>query len=108
MLRSGRLFGCREMPFVQLRQLLVKKFHLPGGEAQKPGPKTPEDFAEEFFKIIYKTGGMLTRVEASETPTRSYIVNMAEQERNSILNKKADEKIISEVMDAVLDDIVKQ
>ena len=26
-------------------------------------------FAEEFFKIIYKTGGMLTRVEASETPT---------------------------------------
>ena len=49
MLRSGRLFDCREMPFVQLRQLLVKKFHLPGGEAQKPGPKTPEDFAEEFF-----------------------------------------------------------
>ena len=48
------------------------------------------------------------RVEASETPTRSYIVNIAEQERNSILNKKADEKIISEVMDAVLDDIVKQ
>lgn len=43
-----------------------------------------------------------------ETPTRSYIVNIAEQERNSILNKKADEKIISEVMDAVLDDIVKQ
>lgn len=35
-------------------------------------------------------------------------VNIAEQERNSILNKKADEKIISEVMDAVLDDIVKQ
>ena len=49
MLRSGRLFGCREMLFVQLRQLLVKKFQLPGGEAQKPGPKTPEDFAEEFF-----------------------------------------------------------
>ena len=67
-----------------------------------------KDERKEFFKIIYKTGGMLTRVEASETPTRSYIVNMAEQERNSILNKKADEKIISEVMDAVLDDIVKQ
>jgi hypothetical protein len=49
MLRSERLFGCREMPFVQLRQLLVKKFHLPGREAQKLGPKTPEDFAEEFF-----------------------------------------------------------
>ena len=49
MLRSERLFDCREMPVVQLRQLLVKKFHLPGGEAQKLGPKTAEDFAEEFF-----------------------------------------------------------
>lgn len=63
-------------------------------------------FAEEFFKIIYKTGGMLTCVEASETPTRSYIVNISEQEKNSILNKKADARIMSEVMDAVLDDII--
>ena len=107
MLRSGRLFGCREMPFVQLRQLLVKKFHLPGGEAQKPGPKTPEDFAEEFFKIIYSMGGMLTSVEASETPTRSYIVDISEQDRNALLNKKADERIMSDGMDAVLDEIIK-
>ena len=63
-------------------------------------------FAEEFFKIIYKTGGMLTCVEASETPPRSYIVNISEQEKNSILNKKADARIMSEVMDAVLDDII--
>lgn len=63
-------------------------------------------FAEEFFNIIYKTGGMLTCVEASETPTRSYIVNISEQEKNSILNKKADARIMSEVMDAVLDDII--
>lgn len=63
-------------------------------------------FTEEFFKIIYKTGGMLTCVEASETPTRSYIVNISEQEKNSILNKKADARIMSEVMDAVLDDII--
>ena len=49
---------------------------------------------------------MLTCVEASETPTRSYIVNISEQEKNSILNKKADERIMSEVMDAVLDDII--
>ena len=67
-----------------------------------------EQGISQFLEQYHKTGGMLTRVEASETPTRSYIVNIAEQERNSILNKKADEKIISEVMDAVLDDIVKQ
>ena len=58
--------------------------------------------------IILQKNFLRLYIEASETPTRSYIVNIAEQERNSILNKKADEKIISEVMDAVLDDIVKQ
>ena len=65
-------------------------------------------FAEEFFKIIYSMGGMLTSVEASETPTRSYIVDISEQDRNALLNKKADERIMSDVMDAVLDEIIKQ
>lgn len=64
-------------------------------------------FAEEFFKIIYSMGGMLTSVEASETPTRSYIVDISEQDRNALLNKKADERIMSDVMDAVLDEIIK-
>ena len=49
MLRSGRRFGCREMPFVQLRQLLVKKFHLPGGEAQNRGGETAGLKMREFF-----------------------------------------------------------
>lgn len=52
-------------------------------------------------------GGMLTSVEASETPTRSYIVDISEQDRNALLNKKADERIMSDVMDAVLDEIIK-
>lgn len=64
-------------------------------------------FAEEFFKIIYSMGGMLTSVEASETPTRSYIVDISEQDRNALLNKKADERIMSDVMDAILDEIIK-
>ena len=62
---------------------------------------------KEFFKIIYSMGGMLTSVEASETPTRSYIVDISEQDRNALLNKKADERIMSDVMDAVLDEIIK-
>ena len=64
-------------------------------------------FAEEFFKIIYSKGGMLTSVEASETPTRSYIVDISARDRNILLNKKADERIMSDVMDAVLDEIIK-
>ncbi len=39
--------------FVQLRQLLVKSFIFPV-EKRKPGPKTPEDFAEEFLSEIRK------------------------------------------------------
>ena len=62
---------------------------------------------KEFFKIIYSMGGMLTSVEASETPTRSYIVDISAQDRNILLNKKADERIMSDVMDAVLDEIIK-
>ena len=69
--------------------------------------KVTDYFAEEFFKIIYSMGGMLTSVEASETPTRSYIVDISAQDRNTLLNKKADEKIMSDVMDAVLDEIIK-
>ena len=47
------------------------------------------------------------RVEASETPTRSYIVNLSEQDENAKLSDSTDKKIISDVMDAVLDEIVK-
>ena len=46
-----------------------------------------------------------TRLEASETPTRSYIVNMADQEGNAQINADTENIILSEVMDAVLDDL---
>ena len=77
------------IPIVNKR-ISVTPIALVGGAACK----TPEDFAEEFFKIIYSMGGMLTSVEASETPTRSYIVDISEQDRNALLNKKADERIM--------------
>lgn len=62
-------------------------------------------FSQKFYEIIYDIGGMLTSVEASETPTRSYIVNISEQEEHEIMNRKADKQILSEVMDSVLDEI---
>ena len=48
MLRSGRLFGCREMPFVQLRQLLVKSFIFPV-EKRKAGAKVTGRFCRRIF-----------------------------------------------------------
>ena len=62
-------------------------------------------FSSEFYRIIHDIGGMMTRLEASETPTRSYIVNMAEQEGNAQINADTENIILSEVMDAVLDDL---
>ena len=49
--------------------------------------------------------GMLTSVEASETPTRSYIINMSEQEENAANDKEIENKIMSEVIDTVIDDL---
>ena len=63
-------------------------------------------FSDEFYKIINSTGGVLTTLEASETPTRSYIVNLSEKEETQKLSKEADEKMLSDVMDAVLDEII--
>ena len=63
-------------------------------------------FAEEFYRIIHNIGGILTSVEASETPTRSYIINMEEQEENAGNNEETENKIMSDVIDAVLNGIV--
>lgn len=64
-----------------------------------------DHFAEEFRKIIHDINGILVRVEASETPTRSYIVNI-EDSGNQGEDENTRERIRSEVMDAVLDQIV--
>jgi 6-pyruvoyltetrahydropterin/6-carboxytetrahydropterin synthase len=62
-------------------------------------------FARSFHRIIHDMGGVLTRVEASETPTRSYIVDLEdEQMREEKLD--AEETILEDVVDAVLDEIL--
>lgn len=63
-------------------------------------------FAEDFYAIIHDIGGVLLRIEASETPTHSYILNMTTHDESSWRSDETDRKIASDVMDAVLDEIV--
>lgn len=61
-------------------------------------------FSVEFHRIIRGIGGVLTQVEASETPTRSYILNM--ENEPDMENEEAEKEMRGEVIDAVLDAIV--
>ncbi len=64
-------------------------------------------FSKEFYRVIHDVGGILVQIEASETPTRSYVVNLTEQEGNEERNRDTEKKIRADVMDAVLDNIIK-
>lgn len=63
-------------------------------------------FAKDFYRIIRDIGGELLLLEASETPTRSYILDLRRNDAGAG-NKETREKVLSDVMDAVLDRIVK-
>jgi 6-pyruvoyltetrahydropterin/6-carboxytetrahydropterin synthase len=64
-------------------------------------------FANTFYQIIHDIGGILVRVEASETPTRSYIVDLEEKNKNSQLAAESEDLILSDVIDVVLDEILR-
>lgn len=64
-------------------------------------------FAEPFCKIIHDIGGILVKLEASETPTRSYILNLPEEGIAGAPNADVEADAVSHVMDAILDDIVR-
>lgn len=64
-------------------------------------------FAEKFAMMIGEIGGRVSRVEASETPTRRYILNMGENTVQETPDREFEEKMLSSVMDSVLDDIIK-
>lgn len=61
-------------------------------------------FSRDFSSIIREVGGVLTEIEASETPTRSYILCLPEEERTMTANRK--EQALSELIDSVLDDVL--
>lgn len=54
MLRSGRLFGCQEMPFVQLRQLLVKSFIFPVEKRKSRGQRHRKILQKNYLSEIRK------------------------------------------------------
>ena len=56
-------------------------------------------FSKEFYRVIHDVGGILVQIEASETPTRSYVVNLTEQEGNEERNRDTEKKIRADVMD---------
>lgn len=64
-------------------------------------------FAEPFCKIIHDIGGILVKLEASETPTRSYILHLPEDGIETAPSGEVEEEVLSQVMDAVIDDIVR-
>ncbi len=57
-------------------------------------------FAEAFYRIIDEIGGSLRRVEASETPSRSYILNI-EQDTEGVRHAN-----MPLLVDSILDNIL--
>ena len=62
-------------------------------------------FADQFRQVIRSINGILVQVGASETPTRSYIVHISEWD-DGAEDKPVQDKIRSDVMDAVLDSLI--
>lgn len=63
-------------------------------------------FVHDVRKIVKKLGGELVRLEASETPTRSYVISFEkDQEYLKSIEKNSREEI-SEILDSVLDSIL--
>ncbi len=63
-------------------------------------------FAEHFYRIIHTSDGALLRIEASETPTRSYILNLDAEQEFAMSTDEKEEKFLSDVIDGVLDDLL--
>lgn len=61
-------------------------------------------FSGEFYRIIKDIGGKLVVIEASETPTRSYILNLEEEDDFSGTVVASDDSVIKGIVDKVLDD----
>jgi 6-pyruvoyltetrahydropterin/6-carboxytetrahydropterin synthase len=62
-------------------------------------------FARDLRGVIAELGGQLIRMETSKSPTRSYILNLEGMEDET--TRKAEDRILSQVVDAVLDDLLR-
>lgn len=68
-----------------------------------------EHFANEFHRIIHDMGGVLIQVEASETPTRSYILHIPDEKREdgqASADAEVKRDAMADAIDAVLNTIL--
>jgi 6-pyruvoyltetrahydropterin/6-carboxytetrahydropterin synthase len=63
-------------------------------------------FTKKFVPLIREVGGELLCVEGSEGPSRTYIVDLRDQDESIDSTEHQSEKILSDIIDSVLDDII--
>ena len=62
--------------------------------------------AKDMHAIIESVGGILTRVEVSETPTRTYILNLEEVDEFSRITVGKSQDKVNQIFDAVIDEAI--
>ena len=63
-------------------------------------------FAKVFYEMIKKVGGELICVEGSEGPSRSYILDLREENESMDSIEEHSEGILSDIIDTILDDMM--
>lgn len=65
-----------------------------------------DHFTREFYDMIKAIGGELLSVEGSEGPSRSYILDLREQNESMDSVDRRSDNIMSDIIDSILDDII--
>lgn len=63
-------------------------------------------FTKQFYDMIKAIGGELLSVEGSEGPSRSYILDLREQNESMDSVDRHSDNILSDIIDNILDDII--
>ena len=63
-------------------------------------------FTKQFYDIIKEIGGELLSVEGSEGPSRTYILDLREENESMDSVDRHSENILSDIIDNILDDII--
>ncbi len=63
-------------------------------------------FTKDFYSMIKEIGGELLSVEGSEGPSRSYILDLREQNESMDSVDRHSDNILSDIIDTILDDII--
>ncbi len=65
-----------------------------------------DNFTKDFYSMIKEIGGELLSVEGSEGPSRSYILDLREQNESMDSVDRQSDNILSDIIDTILDDII--